>query len=106
MLSWRLPKLNPVSLGIRKPTKAPVVVLLALRIDRCTRGRQLVQYAIQIIDLKIEHGRLRDRKIFRRFCKEGNGNVRPLCFPRKGKASVRTADAKILLVPRIKSLRI
>src|SRR6266403_1674982 len=92
-LRGRLPKLDPVTFRVRKPSKSPVVVFLAPGIDRGTGGRNTFQNSVEIIHLEIKHGGLGHRKIFRRLRKEGDCNVCALHFPRKRKTSVGTGDA-------------
>lgn len=75
-------------------------------IRRRHRARQLLQHRIQIIHLKIQHGSLRHRKILRTLRKERDRNVGTLRFPRKPERSRSARDSKMLLIPRIKSLRI
>jgi hypothetical protein len=100
----RLPKLDPIPLRIGKPPKPPVLVILTFRIDSHSRRFQLVQNSVEIIHLKIQHGRLRNRKVLRRLWKKRHRDVSPLRFPGKRERSRRTADSKMLLIPRVKSL--
>jgi len=102
----RLPKLDPVPLRINKPPKPPVVVILTFRIDSDSRGFQLAQDSIQIIYLKIQHSRLRNRKVLRALGKKRHRDGSPLCLPGKREGSLRTADSKMLLIPCVKSFRI
>jgi hypothetical protein len=92
----RLPKLHPIPLGIDKPPESPVVVVLRLRIDHRSGCLQFRQHSVQIIDLKIQHGRLRNRKVIRSLRKKRHRDIPPLRLPWKGKHPSGTGP----LIPR------
>ena len=104
----RLPKLHSIPLGIDKPPESPVIVVLRLRIDHRSGCLQFRQHSVQIIDLKIQHGRLRNRKVIRSLRKKRHRDRRPLRLPWKSETPVRdsTAYPQMLFVPRIQSLGI
>jgi hypothetical protein len=62
---FRLPQLAAVSIWIGEPSIIAEVGSLPLRIDLDAGGKARIKQSVQVINLKIQHGRLRQWEVTR-----------------------------------------
>src|ERR1700733_3050704 len=102
----RLPQLDAISLGIDEPAEVAEVVAVALSVYFDTSGDEAVEQSIQVVDLKIQHGRLGYRVVVR-FCREKRYDCTgALLRGVEGKAAVAPFKPEVLFIPRIQRFRI
>src|SRR5580704_9451290 len=101
-----LKQLNAIPFRVREPSKLPVFRIFHFRIDIHTGRAQVLQHAVEIVHLKVQHHRLRHRKLIRALLKKRHERIPAQILFRKHDESALRANAQMRFVPRVQRLRI